>query len=293
MTNQSKAYFYGILTVLMWSTVATAFKINLQHFDVANMLFWSSLSSAIVFIIFIIFQGKFHLLKSIKINDLFYFMLLGFLNPFLYYLILFAAYNKLPAQIAQPLNYSWVIVVSILALIMLKQKIKLINFIGLSISFIGIIIISLTNGNINQSVDYFGIFLALSSSLVWGFYWVINVKKKFDDSIKLMFNFLFGTLYSLIYLIISGANISINTSGILSSMYIGLFEMGLTFFTWLQALKLADNAAKIGNIIYFSPLISMIFITLVLKEELMITSIIGLILIIIGMLIQQIKFGQN
>lgn len=289
MTNQSKAYFYGILTVLMWSTVATAFKINLQHFDVANMLFWSSLSSAIVFIIFIIYQGKLHLLKSIKINDLFYFMLLGFLNPFLYYLILFAAYDKLPAQIAQPLNYSWVIVVSILAFFMLKQKIKLINFIGLSISFIGIIIISISNGNINQSVDYFGIFLALSSSLVWGFYWVINVKKKYDDSIKLMFNFLFGTLYSLIYLFISGANLSINTSGILSSMYIGLFEMGLTFFTWLQALKLADNAAKIGNIIYFSPLISMIFITLVLKEELMITSIIGLILIITGMLIQQIK----
>jgi len=293
MTNQSKAYFYGILTVLMWSTVATAFKINLQHFDVANMLFWSSLSSAIVFIIFIIFQGKLHLLKSIKFNDLLYFLLLGFLNPFLYYLILFAAYNKLPAQIAQPLNYSWVIVVSILAFFMLKQKIKLINFIGLSVSFIGIIIISLTNGNIKQSVDYFGILLALSSSLVWGFYWVINVKKKYDDSIKLMFNFLFGTLYSLIYLLISGANLSINTSGILSSMYIGLFEMGLTFFTWLQALKLADNAAKIGNIIYFSPLISMIFITLVLKEELMITSIIGLILIIIGMLIQQIKFGQN
>ena len=289
MTNQSKAYFFGILTVLMWSTVATAFKINLQYFDVANMLLWSSITSSIIFLSFVIFQRKLRLFKSLKIKDITFFMLLGFLNPFLYYFILFAAYNKLPAQIAQPLNYSWVIVVSVLALIVLKQKIKAINFIGLGISFFGIIIISSGNNNISNSIDPFGVFLALSSSLVWGSYWVINVKKQYDDSIKLFFNFIFGSIYSIIYILLTGSNISFNFNGLASSVYIGTFEMGLTFFTWLSALKYADNAAKIGNIIYLSPLISMIFITFILKEEIIFTSILGLVLIIVGMIIQQLK----
>ncbi len=289
MTNQAKAYFYGILTVLMWSTVATAFKISLEYFDVINMLFWSSLTSVVIFIFFLIYQKKILLLRRIKLKDYLNFALLGFLNPFLYYLILFQAYHKLPAQIAQPLNYSWVIVASILALIILKQQIKLLNFIGLSISFIGITIISFSKGSFDNNFAIDGIILALSSSLIWGFYWVLNIKKQFDDIIKLFFNFTFGTIYSLIFIIISGSKLNLNPLGLFSSIYIGTFEMGLTFFTWLLALKYSDNTAKIGNIIYLSPLISMIFITFVLKEEILISSIIGLVFIILGMLIQQIR----
>ena len=39
---------------------------------------------------------------------------LGFLNPFLYYVVLFKAYDLLPAQEAQPLNYTWAITLAIL-----------------------------------------------------------------------------------------------------------------------------------------------------------------------------------
>ncbi|HRP01858.1 MAG TPA: DMT family transporter [Candidatus Kapabacteria bacterium] len=293
MTNKSKAYFFGILTVLMWSTVATAFKISLKYFDIINMLFWSSLTSTIVFFLFIIFQKKINKFKLLKIKDLLYFSMLGLLNPFLYYLVLFAAYDRLQAQIAQPLNYSWVIVVSILAFFILKQKIKKINFVGLTISFIGIIIISVSKGEISNNLSYLGIFLAIFSSLIWGSYWVINLKKQYDDTFKLFFNFLFGTLYSILYIVISGSSISFNYQGLTSSFYIGLFEMGLTFFTWLKALQYSDNAAKIGNIIYFSPLISMFLIHWILKEEIMLTSIIGLMLIILGMLVQQIKIKAS
>ncbi|MEO0226228.1 MAG: tetratricopeptide repeat protein, partial [candidate division WOR-3 bacterium] len=48
------------------------------------------------------------------------------------------AYSLLKAQEAQPLNYTWAIVLSILSVIILKQKIKIWHFIGLIIGFIGV-----------------------------------------------------------------------------------------------------------------------------------------------------------
>jgi len=288
MNNNQKGIIFATLSVFLWSTVATAFKINLKYFDVLNMLFYSSFTSFSFFLI-LKFSHKNKQKISYKYYEILKSALYGLLNPFLYYLVLFSAYEKLPAQIAQPLNYSWVIVLSILSVIFLNQKISFNNFIGIIISFCGIIIISNTQ-NLNQSIELniYGIFLALSSSLIWGIYWVLNLKDNRDIVDKFLFNFLFGTIYSLILLIIKN-NISINLYGILSSVYIGFFEMGLTFYTWMLALKYSNNSAKVGNIIFLSPVISLFLISFILKEEILISSIIGLILIISGILIQRIK----
>ena len=62
---------------------------------------------------------------------------LGFLNPFLYYLVLFEAYDRLPAQEAQPLNYMWPIVVVILSAPLLKQPIGRVSLAGIAVSFFG------------------------------------------------------------------------------------------------------------------------------------------------------------
>ncbi len=289
MKNQNKSYIYGLVAVLLWSTVATAFKINLMYFDVLNMLFYSSFFSSLVLLVLIIFQRKLNLLFSVNNQDLSKSLLYGFLNPFLYYLVLFKAYSLLPAQIAQPLNYSWVIVVSILSIIFLKQKIGFKNFAGLIISFCGIILISNRyHSDTSNDVSIIGVFLAIVSSLIWGAYWIFNIKDNRDIIIKLFLNFMFGTIFACSLLFIFG-NINFDFKGILSSVYIGMFEMGLTFFVWFKALSLSDNTAKIGNIIYLSPLLSFLFIDLVLQEKILITSIFGLLLIIAGVIVQQIK----
>ncbi|NJK98814.1 MAG: EamA family transporter, partial [Bacteroidales bacterium] len=54
--------------------------------------------------------------------------MLGFLNPLLYYLVLFKAYSLLPAQIAQPLNYTWPLILVILSIIFLSKNIRSGNF---------------------------------------------------------------------------------------------------------------------------------------------------------------------
>ena len=123
MTRQGNAYLYATVVVLIWSTVASAFKISLSYIEPIHLLFYASIVSIIALFSIILFQNKIALLRRYSTGDLAKSALLGFLNPFLYYVVLFRAYSLLPAQQAVSLNYTWAIQLVILSIPLLRQKI--------------------------------------------------------------------------------------------------------------------------------------------------------------------------
>jgi drug/metabolite transporter (DMT)-like permease len=290
--NQKKAYLFALLAVLFWSTVATAFKFSLKELDYLEVLLYSSFFSCVVLFIILIFQGKLKDLKSSP-KDLLFSSLLGFLNPFLYYVVLFKAYSLLPAQEALTLNYTWAIVVVLFSIPLLKQKITITSFFAILISFFGVATIA-THGNVlsMKFANPFGVSLAVGSSLIWALFWVLNIKDKRDEIVKLFLNFAFGFIFILITsLIVKGTDISFN-SGVWSALYIGLFEMGITFVVWLKALKYSETTAKVSNLIYLSPFFSLFIINIFLEEKILISTLFGLCLIILGIIIQQKSTGN-
>ncbi len=285
MKNQTKAYFYTFLAIICWSTVATAFKISLKYLTPTQLLLFATFSSTFILFWIIFFQGKLVQIRKFTLKQFFLSGLLGFINPFVYYLILFEAYNLLPAQIAQPLNCTWGIILVLLSIPLLNQKIGLHSIFAILISFLGVVIIS-TGGDFQflKFVNSKGIFLALLSAILWALFWIFNLKDKRDEAVKLFCNFFFGSIFILIYsMIFSEINFK-PIKGIMGAFYVGFFEMGITFFLWLKALQLSESTAKISNYIYIFPFISLIFIHFILGEKIMISSFIGLIFITIGIL---------
>lgn len=100
--NNTRAIIYACIAVLSWSTVATAFKIALTHLTHFEMLLIASCTSLLIFALLLTFQKKWKLLSALPARQWGYFALLGLLNPVAYYLVLFKAYDLLPAQVAQP-----------------------------------------------------------------------------------------------------------------------------------------------------------------------------------------------
>jgi len=283
-----KGIILALITMFLWSTVASAFKITLRFIDFREMLFFSSLTSFIVLFLLTLSQKKLSLLIKSGKNNILKSALFGFLNPYLYYLVLFKAYSLLKAQIAQPLNYTWPIVLSLLSVPLLKKKIKLINLLSLLISFAGVIIIS-TEGNFSrlEIKNPLGVFLAVSSSLIWALYWIYNIRDKREESVKLTLNFFFGFIYILITQILTGSLKLPPFKGLVGSIYIGIFEMGITFFIWLLSLKKSKNIALTSNIIYLSPFISLFFIHIFVGEKILFSTLLGLILIISGIILNR------
>jgi drug/metabolite transporter (DMT)-like permease len=289
MEQQKQAYFYAILAVLLWSTVASAFKISLRYLDYLQLLFFSSFVSLVVLFIILSIQNRLRFLVHCSSREYLYSALLGFLNPFLYYVVLFKAYSLLPAQEAQPLNYTWSITLALFSIPLLKQKIGLVSILALIISYFGVFIIS-TRGNVLgfKFTNPYGVLLALGSAVIWALFWIYNVRDKRDEVTKLFLNFAFGFVFILIAMVLSSRiKIIPPMAGIAGGIYVGLFEMGITFILWLKALKLSKTTAQVSNLIYLSPFVSLVLIRFVVGEVILLSTIVGLLFIVSGIIIQQ------
>ncbi|TKG94624.1 DMT family transporter [Puteibacter caeruleilacunae] len=285
---KQKSILYALASVLLWSTVATVFKLALKDLSPFQFIWIASITSTIALFVILLFQGKLRQLKEIKSKTLLHASLLGLLNPTSYYLILFKAYQLLPAQIAQPLNMVWPLILSLLSVPILKHKLTPRNIPALIVSFIGVILIA-SQGNFSGFGDLqpsfvFGVLLALSSSLFWALFWIYSIKVKTDESIKLFISFMFST----IILSISGIVLDIPFPLIKHSwagIYTGLFEMGITFFLWMKAMQFSKNNAIIANLVYLTPFLSLIWIYFILGEHILPTTYLGLVVIVIGIFI--------
>lgn len=286
-----RSYIFALIAILFWSTVPTAFKISLAQLEILQMLTLASVTSALVLGVVVFTGNKSQEVIRSSPSELVNSAIMGLINPAVYYVILLKAYSLLPAQVAQPLNMIWPIILVFLSVPLLHQKIPGRSFLALFISFAGVYIIS-SQGKLfsTGSTNLIGVLLATGSSVFWAFYFIMNVRDKRDESVKLFLNFLFGSVYLIIAMIVLGKwNLPFSAKGIAASVYIGLFEMGITFLFWLKALKLAPSTDRVSNLVYLAPFISLVFVHFILKEPVYYTTPAGLLLIITGILVQNRK----
>jgi drug/metabolite transporter (DMT)-like permease len=112
------------------------------------------------------------------------------------------------------------------------------------------------------------------------------MKDKRDDITKMMMNFLFGLIYIIIWNVVT-CNFTIPpVKGLAGAVYIGIFEMGMTFVLWLTALKLSSNTARVSNLVFFSPFLSLLLVSIFVGEKILASTVIGLVFIVSGILIQ-------
>jgi drug/metabolite transporter (DMT)-like permease len=287
--DNKQALTYALITVLFWSTVATAFKIGLRGFDPIQLIFIATVTTVILLFAIMLFSRKLPLLKELALSQLVLHAFLGLLNPFAYYIIIFKAYSILPAQVAQPINMIWPIVLVVMSVIFLGQKIKWKSWVALLISFGGVILISSQGKFSNFStLNPKGIWLCIGSSFIWASYWIFNSKSTVKDQLTALFlNFSFGLIYLAIGVMAFSSFKFPLSDSLWAGIYIGIFEIGISFVLWMKALSLATNSAKIANLIYLAPFLSLLFIHFILGEAIYITTILGLFFIISGILFQQ------
>jgi drug/metabolite transporter (DMT)-like permease len=286
--SDTKAFGYAALTIVFWSTVASAFALTLRHVRPFELLFYSSLFAMLLLGVMVLISPKRTEFRQWTRQDFRLSAVLGLLNPFLYYLLLFEAYDRLPAQEALPLNFAWPIVLVLLSIIILRQKIHLLSVLSLLISFLGVIIIATRGDPLSMRFENPpGVGMALGSTVIWALYWIYSSKDERDSVCRLFCNFVFGIVYLLLFAVFNDGVTIPNLPGLAGTLYIATFEMALAFFCWLQALKLASNTAQVSSLIYITPFFSLVVIHFVVGEDIYSSTITGLLLIIGGIVGQQ------
>jgi drug/metabolite transporter (DMT)-like permease len=139
----------------------------------------------------------------------------------------------------------------------------------------------------------FGVVLALGSTVIWALYWIANAKDRRDPVLGLFLNFLCSLPFIGLYLLATEGFRKVEGVGLLGAAYVGTFEMGIAFISWLMAMKLTTSTAKIANLIFISPFLSLVLIHYIVGERIMISSVVGLIFIVAGLIIQATAGKKN
>ena len=270
---------HAVLAVLLWSTVASAFKLSLRHLTPFQLLFYALLTSLIVL-------GLPHSCEFSSRKENLRSAYLGFLIV-LYYLLLFSAYDRLPAQEAQALNYTWPLILVLLSIPLLGRRVRLRTIAGLSLGFFGAFIVA-TKGDLTDLnfSDPIGVALGLGSAVIWATYWLLNLRDERPPVEKTFWNFLFGFIYILSVLALSGGLAVPPIEGLIGAVYVGLFEMGVTFLLWYRAIE--DDMKFASNLAYLVPFLSLLFISALTGERIAPSTVVGLVLIVLG-----IMFGRS
>jgi drug/metabolite transporter (DMT)-like permease len=282
------ALINGLGAVLLWSTVATAFKISLAALTPLALVALASAVSWLFLLGVLYVTGAAQELRGVQRRSLVYALTLGMLNPGLYYLVLFAAYDALLAQEAMALNYTWALVLPLLAVPLLRQPLKGRDAIAALISYSGVVVIA-TRGDVTGLTlsNPAGVALAIGSTLLWALYWIANTKISLSPVVSLFLNFSAAAPLLLLAALWRGDLVSVSLTGALGAVYIGLFEMGLSFILWLRAMRLTNNTARISTLIFLAPPLSLLLIWWLLNEPVMPSTLVGLVFILGGLGWQQ------
>ncbi len=284
----------ALAAVALWSTVATAFKLGLTLFSPLQLVTLSVSVATLFFLALSLATQRLDpqpLKKLQQSGALTRSMGLGLLNPLLYYLILFVAYDLLPAQIAQPVNYTWSITLALLAVPMLGQRLTRKHLLAILLSYCGVLVIvlpaSMTNsegvGATAQTVSWLGVGLALFSTLIWAWYWLLNARDSGEPITMMTISFLTATPILLVTCYFVDGWPAITRQGFAYVVWAGLAEMGLGFLFWQLALRATQRAALLGQLIFLAPFVSLLLIHHVLGEPVAATSVIGLGIIVAGL----------
>ncbi len=297
---EMKAYLYAGGTVLLWSTVAAAFKLALAVFTPLQLLAVSVCTAAVCLALLCTCTGRLGAVAAFSRRELAWSLGLGLLTPFLYYITLFTGYALLPAQVAQPINYTWAMMLMFLSVPLLGHRVLPLEWAAAALSYAGVVVIVLGQGGGESSgVDFTGLAVLILSTAVWALYWIGNARLKVDPLAALTLNFLAALPCCLLLMwivepleptllgsIFRGTDRPAATA-LAAAVYVGVVEMAVAFYFWLKALRLAPSVGRIAPLIYFSPFLSLIFINRFLGEALQPGTFLGLACIIVGCLLQR------
>jgi len=158
----------------------------------------------------------------------------------------------------------------------------------MAVSFAGVVLISMgPNSLAEENISIAGILLAFFSAFIWAVFWMLNKKnQRTDNTVNLFAGFLFGLIYLLIGTLFVKIHLN-STTGLIASVYSGLFEMAIPFIFFGLALKQSKNSALINHLCYLSPFLSLFLIHFILGETIYLTTFTGLLLIIFGIIFNE------
>ena len=281
-------YIMAGIAIFCWSTLPPMTKVLLVDLSNMEVLF---ISSAIAFLFLLLFnckQKNIQLLTEYTYKDVLIQIGLGFIGMFLYSALYYFSLTELSSQDACIINYLWPIMVIVFSAPILNEKVTGKKAVAIVLSFLGLIIIitkghftSLEMGNVK------GIIACVAAAVCYGLFNVLNKKADYEQAVGMMIYFGVTAVAAGICFVYQGNYQPVTAIQIGGLLWLGIFIDAIAFLLWALALKDCDTA-KISNLAYLTPFLTIVFSAALFNEKIHIYSVMGLLFIIAGIVVQNV-----
>ena len=270
---------FALITIIFWSLAFVFTRMVLKYISVFSLGFLRYFVAAFVLIIAaVILKIQVPNKKDIK-----WFILSG-LSGFSLYVITFnKGCETVSASTSSIIIATTPVMTALLARIIYKEKIKYLQYLAIIVEFLGVIVLTMASGIFSLNI---GIIWLLAAAFLLSLYNILQRKltKEYAALRTTIYSIFAGELFLFIFL--PSAISEIKTIPITQFFYItflGIFSSAIAYISWAKAISKSQKTASVSNYMFLTPFLTSAFGFFIINETPDIQTIIGGLLILIGM----------
>lgn len=283
-----KNYTFALITVLIWATMATVVKVLLSDIPNLQALAVSGVFAFLFLFLLNVKTGKIKEMKRYSVKQYGIMSGLGFLGLFLYSALYYYGIGQLSSQEACILNYLWPMMIVLFSCLILKERMTVLKGVAMLCSFLGIVILSMGKTEAAGGNEAAGMMACIVAAACYGLFSVLNKKADFDQNITMMVIWFTVAVCSFAVGPVMEDWVPIRGMQWLGILWLGVVTDAVAYLLWALALKGVEDTAKIANLAYLTPFLSVLISAIFLKEKIELQALVALVLIIGGILLQNV-----
>jgi drug/metabolite transporter (DMT)-like permease len=294
LKNSIRTYAGVILAMIFWSFSFIWFKIASEIYLPLTIVFIRLVIAVLLLTIFLFFTGG---SMKIKKTDRKFFFVLALFEPFFYFLGESYGLTYVSATVGSVIISTIPVIAALGAWIFYREKLRIINYAGIILSLIGVIIFILNkDGTISFSIKGLSLLLLAVISAV-GFNLTLNrLVGTYSPVFIVTVQNIIGVALFLPVFLITDLRQFINTPFVAKS-FIPIIELSV-FASCGAFILFAYSIKKIGvsraNVFTNSiPIFTAVFSFFILGDKLTLQNIAGMAIVITGLFLSQINNGQK
>jgi len=289
MNESAKGTIYATLAVLLFATLGTGFKLSVARLDGYSVAVYMGVFAVLALLINLFLTGKARTILPEFRRMPRFFVLTGIIGLGLQQLLCIKSYEHLPAAQVVILTYSYPLMMIVLARLVYRERSSLRSVGFVLLGFAGVIV--LISGGTFQHIDLSaGVFLSLACAFSFALFCVLIKHARFDIGVGMFLFNLSGLLFLLLLMPFYGFTWQLTAPQLLVLVYLGVFPTAVAFLLWNRALQLIRTSHS-SNFALLTPVLSLVFITLILGEQIVPFQVVGMV-IIVGAVFLNLNYGD-